>query len=248
MTCTRLLTRPTSPVRIMVNPIQGLPQGQAHGYGNHHVSSRPYAREMVGLGVRSRVVGVLLSFGVAAPILYFGSQLACGLMTDQYSFLRNAASDLGTANQPYHQAFNGAAILTGCSLLSGAVGLLLICARRIARRFATVVVAICCLSNGLAALSAGLFPLPDARHGGGVLGAGLFLTPFAVAFALWNRSRLRAYLVINVALFVAGGTILSTGSQSLAGLGQRLLAGAVFPSLGFICALMVKGLLETSQP
>ena len=140
---------------------------------------------------------VLLALGLVSPVLYFGAQLVCGLMTEGYSFTREAASDLGTSDRPYHRIFNSAALATGCSLISGGIGLLLVSTRRIPRRLATVIVAVCCLSAGAAAVTAGLYPLPDARHGGGAIGAGMFLAPFAVAFALRDRVRLRPYLAFE---------------------------------------------------
>ena len=191
---------------------------------------------MPGRTVRTWSTILLLGFGVAAPVLYFGAQLVCGLMTDGYSFLREAASDLGTSDRPYHRLFNLAACATGCSLVGGGIGLLLVSLRPIPRRVATIVVALCCLSAGAAALAAGLYPLPDERHGGGPIGAGLFVAPFAVAFALRDRVRLRPYLGLNIAAFVAGGVILSGGDPAIAGLGQRLLAAAVFPALALVCA------------
>lgn len=144
--------------------------------------------------MRTRLIVVLLELGVVSPVLYFGAQLVCGLMTHGYSFVREAASDLGTSDRPYHRLFNGAAFATGCSLLCGGIGLLLVSVRRIPRRVATIAVAACCLSAGAAALRAGLYPLPDVRHGGGPIGAGMFVAPFAVAFALGDRVRLRPIL------------------------------------------------------
>ncbi len=59
-------------------------------------------------------------------------------------------------------------------------------------------------------MTAGLYPLPDVPHGGGPIGAGIFVAPFAVAFALRDRVRLRPYLGLNIAVFVTGGAILNT--------------------------------------
>jgi hypothetical membrane protein len=187
--------------------------------------------------LRNRLIVVLLTFGVVSPVLYFGAQLVCGLMTDGYSLSRDAASDLGTSDRPLHRVFNGAAFATGCSLIFGGIGLLLVSMRRIPRRVATIIVTVRCLSAGAAAVMAGLYALPDAPHGGGPIGAGMFVAPFAVAFALRDRARLRPLLGLNIALFVAGGAILSGGSPTIGGLGQRLLAGAVFPALALACGL-----------
>ncbi len=195
---------------------------------------------------QNRLIVVLLGLGVASPILYFGAQLVCGLMTDGYSFVREAASDLGTSDRPYHRVFNVVAFATGFSLVCGGVGLLLVSARPISRRFATVIVAFCCLSAGAAAVAAGLYPLPDDRHGGGPIGAGMFLAPFAVAFALRDRVVLRPYLGLNIAVFVVSGTILSRGNPAFAGLGQRLLAGSVFPALALVCGLQLREEIRSS--
>lgn len=188
---------------------------------------------------RARFIMVSLGLGMASPVLYFGAQLVCGLMTDGYSFMREAASDLGTSDRPFHQVFNAAALATGCSLLFGGIGLLLASIRTSTRRVATLIVAVCCLSAGAAAVMAGLYPLPDARHGGGPIGAGMFVTPFAVAFSVGHRVRLRPYLGLNIAVFVAGGAILAGGNNAIAGLGQRLLAGAVFPALALVCGVQL---------
>lgn len=198
--------------------------------------------------MRTRLIVLLLGFGVISPVLYFGAQLVCGLMTDGYSFSREAASDLGTSDRPYHRVFNGAAVATGCSLLCGGIGLLLVSTRAVPRRAATIVVALCCLSAGAAALTAGLYPLRDDRHGGGPIGAGMFVAPFAVAFALRDRVRWRPYLGLNIAAFVAGGAILGGGNPAIAGLGQRLLAGAVFPALAMVCGLWLGAVLVPPPP
>ena len=96
-------------------------------------------------------------------------------------------------------------------------------------------------------MTAGLYPLPDDRHGGGPLGAGIFLAPFAVAFALSDRVRLRPYLGLNIALFATGGVILGNGNPAIAGLGQRLLAGSVFPALALVCGVQLRGVLDSDS-
>lgn len=68
----------------------------------------------------------------------------------------------------------------------------------------------------------------------------MFVAPFAVAFALQDQTRLRPILGLSIAAFVAGGAILANGNAAIAGLGQRLLAGAVFPTLALMCGLQLR--------
>jgi hypothetical protein len=94
-------------------------------------------------------------------------------------------------------------------------------------------------SFGLGTVAAGLYPSPHPRHGGGVLGVGVFLLPFILLVTLWrlssepsvSRGSARLTARIGAAagpmLFAVGGLLLSDPDRfgpSIEGLGQRVFA------------------------
>ena len=195
-----------------------------------------------------RVLRIALGVGVAVPFLYFGTQLAVGLATPGYSFARQAASELGAVGAAHAAWFNAGALLTGAGALIAAVALGSVAVRAHSRRVLTGLTAVAVASIGLGAAAAGVFPLPDHRHGGGPAGAGAFVLPVLAAVLLWPRTEpdpvlrtlpgVRWYLVANLVLFVAGAAVTSgaagvdlTGRH---GLVQRLLAITVFVPVAVI--------------
>lgn len=196
----------------------------------------------------------LLRCGIAVPALYFGTQLIVGAMTPWYSFRRQPASDLGVGGTFRATLFNGGAIVTGFAAIAAACGLV-VTARQVRRsRIASSTMAIAVVSTGTAAIAAGWFPLPDDRHGGGAIGAGMFLIPFLAALMLWpTRSRrLRGYAVANVAVFIGCGVALSgsTPIDQLANEGalQRLLAITVFGAIGVVAAVALSASKRADYP
>ncbi len=113
--------------------------------------------------------------------------------------------------------------------------------------------AVAVVSTGTAAIAAGVFPLPDNRHGGGVLGAGMFLVPFIAAVVLWptGSRRLRGYALANIAAFIGCGVALSGGTpiDQLANEGalQRVLAITVFGTIGVVAAVALSASTRTDR-
>jgi len=188
--------------------------------------------------VRRTAAGV----GVAVPFLYFGTQLAVGLGTPGYSFARQAASELGADDAPHAAWFNLGAVLTGVAALIAAAVVGSAAVQAGSRRVLTGLTALAVASVGWGALAAGMFPLPDHRHGGGPAAVGAFVLPALTAVLLWPRSEqdsgqrqlsgLRWYLVVNLIAF-AGAATLSSGAtgmdlDSWHGAVQRLLAITLF--------------------
>ncbi len=194
----------------------------------------------------------LLRAGVAVPVLYFGTQLTIGAITPGYSFRRQAASDLGAGDGFTATLFNGGAILTGLAALAAALGLVLAARHIRFPRVASWALAVAIVSTGAAAIAAGVFPLPDSRHGGGAIGAGMFLLPFLAAVVLWSTTsaRLRGYALINIALFIACGVVLSGGTsidqQANEGAVQRLLALTVFGAIGVVSAVAQSAVAQSA--
>jgi hypothetical membrane protein len=181
-----------------------------------------------------------LGCGNAVPFLYYGVQLASAPFFPNFSFLGTTASELGSDLSARPWIFNTGAILTGIAALAAAFGLL--CALRrlgtnlIVAGFVSVAVA----ATGLSSLWAGIFPLPDARHGGHPsLLFPMLALPFVMAVALWRlgvSGPFKAYLIATVALLLVLFPLLSgmTGLDTHAyrGLIQRALALTVFLPIG----------------
>src|SRR5262249_6289239 len=62
------------------------------------------------------------------------------------------------------------------------------------------------ISSGLANINAGVFPLPDPRHSGGllaVLGIGTFLLPILLPAALWKLREARLLKILFIVNWLA---------------------------------------------
>ncbi|WP_088285754.1 DUF998 domain-containing protein [Kineosporia sp. A_224] len=185
-----------------------------------------------------------LTLGLGVPVLYFLTQGVIGVLTPGYSFRQQAASDLGVGDSARALVFNLGAVSTGVLAAVAAYGF------AAAPRWSPVpavrarLTALAVASTGAAAIAAGVFPLPDPRHGGGPIGAGMFVIPLLMATLLWRVASpwARAYLVLNLALF-AGCAAMLSGSTPVdqvanGGLLQRLLAVTVFGAIGIGCAIV----------
>lgn len=182
-----------------------------------------------------RTIFTPLWFGIVVPVLYFGAQIVRGPFVDGYSFRRHAASDLGASGVPGAIVFNVLAVAAGmCSVVAAFGWYRAFTAWRVGRiRRALVSAAV--VSIGLASIAAGMFPLPDARHGGGAVGVGLFALPLLLVIATFRSDVerwVRWYAMGNLALFAvaallfAGATPLDPTANE--GAFQRVLACAVF--------------------
>jgi hypothetical membrane protein len=148
---------------------------------------------MVTIAMRGRRSQVLCWVGSGAAALYFGTQVVVGLITDDYSFLWDTASELGQQGAPHARLFAVGAVGTGIATLAAALGLILASKPSRTRRVAgTITLA----SAGIASVAAGVYPMPDSRHGGGAIGAGLFLLPFVSMVVTWPIASTRARTIL----------------------------------------------------
>ena len=195
-----------------------------------------------GLEHRIRWERRALAFGASTPLLYFGTQAIAARGTPGYSVIRQPASDLGIAGSAMAALFNIGALCTGAACLGAAFGMYTALRRRATGTGRTTLACLAVASCGVGAIAAGWFPLPDARHGGGAFGAGIFAVPLLLALCAGSESDTlrRRYFRVNLALFIVSGLCLSgaTGldANRYAGLFQRLLAVTVFVPVGVLCA------------
>jgi hypothetical membrane protein len=188
---------------------------------------------------KEKLLAVTLAMGMAVPLFYFGIQLVAAPFYPGYSFVAHAASELGSPQSLQPDIFNGGAMLLGVVTLLSAYGFL----RGLQRIGTNVVlawlVAIGVVLNGLGSLWAGIYPLPEPRHGSNPFTAGILLLPVLLTIALWKQRDargLKTYLILANMVFVAMVPIMS-GMVSIdrggyAGLLQRITTLAVFPPVG----------------
>lgn len=199
--------------------------------------------------MRSRyLTSTMLWSGVLVPVLYFGAQLVRGPFVEGYSFRHNAASDLGAVGVPGASWFNAMAVASGLAAIAASFGWWHALDDWAVGGIRRSLLCLALISIGLASIAAGAFPLPDERHGGGALGAGLFALPLLLVLAT-VRSQvapwLRRYAVANLLLFVLAALLFSgaTGVDPTVNEGvlQRVLALSVFPPIGVVSAAALRG-------
>jgi hypothetical membrane protein len=198
---------------------------------------------MVTIAVRVRLSQLLCWVGSGAAVLYFGTQVVIGLMTDGYSFLRDTASELGQQGAPHATLFAVGAVGTGVATLAAALGVILASKPSRTRRVAG---ALTLTSAGMASVAAGVYPMPDSRHGGGAIGAGLFLLPFVSMVVTWPiaSTRARTVLIGGAVWFVAAGVVMSgvtpIDQQTYEGICQRFLAVPTFGAISLTAYLLAR--------
>jgi hypothetical membrane protein len=199
--------------------------------------------------MRNRHVTFLMLWsGVLVPALYFGAQLVRGPFVEGYSFRRNAASDLGAVAVPGASWFNAMAVATGLAAIVASFEWWHALAHWEVGWIRRSLLCLALVSIGVASIAAGAFPLPDERHGGGALGAGLFALPLLLALATMRSqvvTWIRRYAVANLLLFVLAALLLSgaTGVDPALNEGvlQRILALTVFPPIAVVSAAALRG-------
>jgi hypothetical membrane protein len=178
---------------------------------------------------------ILLTAAFLVPFIYFGAQFLAAPYFPNYSVFTTSASDLGSNLSSRPNILNIGALLTGILSFLGSAGLAMSLPRLGASKVAAFLLALSLASAGLAALWAGLHPLPHPQHNPGVLGFGMFVAPFAAVWTAWrmkNSKMIRFALVLNVIAFIVLGAIMSgvlnVDLAAFGGLIQKLLAASSF--------------------
>lgn len=201
----------------------------------------------------SRGLRRALAFAVAVPFVYYATQLIAAPFFPGYSFLKQAASVLGSDRAALPWIFNSGAVLTGIATLIGAIGIAG-ALRRLGRpTLAIALVALALAVNAAVSIKAAYFPLPHPRHGSGPLMIGILLFPSLMIVALWSLERSRAiklYLlathlwILALIPFVAHWFVLDT--REYTGLLQRLATLAIYPPIGIAAWFLARRLRTPS--
>jgi hypothetical membrane protein len=193
----------------------------------------------------------LLGFGVAVPLLYYGVQVVAAPFFPGFSVLGTTASELGSDGSTLPSIFNTGAILVGIASLIAAVGFRRALRNLGAHPILAWLTSLDVAATGLSSLWAGIFPLPDPRHGGHpALLIAMLLVPLIMATTLWTlgASRpLKGYFAATIGLLLVMFPVMSgmTGldTHTYRGLFQRIFALTVFPPIGVGAFVLARRIL-----
>ena len=177
---------------------------------------------------------------ILAPVFYYVALIGGSLLWPGYSHVTQYASELGSSASPNPMFFNGNVILCGLSALIGGFGLAQVLTRLSDSRWA-VAAGVSISLWGLAIVIAGLYPMPDDRHGAyGLAIVGQF-TPLFVWLALRNvegLGGLKTFLaVIFVASFALFAIMMGVGglvTRANVGIWQRINTAVGIPYLAVL--------------
>jgi hypothetical membrane protein len=181
-----------------------------------------------------------LRFGIAVPLLYYGVQLVAAPFFPDFSVLGTTASELGSDRSACPWILNAGAILTGIAALVGSIGLLRALRRLGAHPIVAWLALLVVAGTGLTSLCAGIFPIPDLRHGGHPsLLIAMLAVPFVLGFALWRLGVSRAInvyfvatIVLLIVMFPVMMGMIKLDMHAYGGLLQRIFALTVFVPIG----------------
>ncbi len=185
--------------------------------------------------------------GVGVPFVYFGAQAAAIPFYPGYDLLVNSASQLGSDASRLPEVLNSGAMLSGVMSVLSSAGLFVALSRAGAPKVFSAIAALCVVSIGLAALWAGLHPMPDPAHNPGALGVGMFLSPVALLASVWRVAALRGlrtYLLWVLVAFaglvpiMAGLTPIDL--QAYGGLMQRIAALVLYLPPSVACWVLLR--------
>ena len=178
---------------------------------------------------------------ILAPLFYYVALIGGSLLWPGYSHVTQYASELGSSAAPNPMFFNGNVILCGLAALIGGFGLTHVLTQLSGSRGWAVAAGASISLWGLAIVVAGLYPMPDERHGAfGLAIAGQF-TPLFAWIALrkvGGLGGLKAFLaVIFVASFVLFAIMMGVGglvTRANVGIWQRINSGLGIPYLAIL--------------
>lgn len=195
------------------------------------------------------VTAALLALGVTVPFIYYGIQVLAAMREPSYSFVGQAASELGSDLAAAPALFNKGIMVQGAATLLASAGFLVAMLRTGVHPALACVTSAAVALNGVQSLWAGYYPMPDPRHGGHpTFIVGMILLPVLLTASLWRGSgrALKAYFVATLLLLAAMFPIMSGVSgldtTNIRGLTQRVFTLTVFPPIAVGAAVLLRRL------
>lgn len=178
---------------------------------------------------------------ILAPLFYYVALIGGSLLWPGYSHVTQYASELGSSASPNPMFFNGNVILCGLSALIGGFGLSHVLTDLSGGRRWAVAAGVSISLWGLAIVIAGLYPMPDDRHGAyGLAIVGQF-TPLFAWLALRRvegLTGLKTFLaIIFVASFALFAIMMGVGglvTRANVGIWQRINTAIGIPYLAVL--------------
>jgi hypothetical membrane protein len=184
------------------------------------------------------VMKALLWAGVAAPIIYFVTQIAAIALNPSFNFAEQQPSELGIAAMHLPIVANAGFIASGIAFVLGALGLSAglrgVGGNLILAALAGFTLAVL----GFAIAMSGFFPLPNPLHYAfGLYPVGV-LPPLFVALGYKNGGAARwialAGFVLCVAIF-AGASFGGMATEDNVGLFTRAISVVLFGTIAYLC-------------
>lgn len=178
---------------------------------------------------------------ILAPVFYYVALIGGSMLWPGYSHITQYASELGSSASPNPMFFNGNVILCGVAALVGGFGLTHALIRLAGHRRWAIAAGVSISLWGLAIVIAGLYPMPDERHGAfGLAIVGQF-TPLFTWLALRKVDGLRGLrtflAIIFLASFVLFAIMMGVGglvTRANVGIWQRINSGLGIPYLAIL--------------
>jgi hypothetical protein len=158
-------------------------------------------------------------------------------------------SELGAAAAPHREIFNDGAIATGVAAILAGLGFFLALRRLSGDVLAPALTGLAFAVWGGSMIMAGLFPMPDERHGGYGMGMALLLAPLMAIWALWSvrgTGGLKGFLFVAwLAMAAMFAIMMNVGGMNLVhradvGLWQRANALATFLWVGVAAWVLMR--------
>ena len=178
---------------------------------------------------------------ILAPIFYYVALIGGSLLWPGYSHVTQYASELGSSASPNPMFFNGNVILCGLAALIGGFGLTHVLTLLSGNRGWAIAAGVSISLWGLAIIVAGLYPMPDDRHGAyGLAIIGQF-TPLFAWLALRKVEGLSGLKMFLLIIFVSSFTLfaimMGVGgmvTRANVGIWQRVNTAIGFPYLAVL--------------
>lgn len=182
---------------------------------------------------------VLLTAGIAVPVLYYGNLLVSSLFYPGYSHITQYASELGGPDATRPAIFNTAVVLLGICGIAAGFGYTSALRRLTGKAALPILTGLFIGLFGVAMVMGGLFPMPDERHGAYGLGMAVQLAPLLLWLALRKHEGLRGlkvFLLVTFAVSLVMFAIMMGVGQMVTranvGVFQRMYSLTTFPWIG----------------